>query len=67
MPKIIEPESALDWMTVFQLCDGAAKELVRANPNEPHHGRIDLFREAIVDGRRYCVRIKLTLAPAGAA
>lgn len=54
-------------MTVFQLCDGAAKELVRANPNEPHHGRIDLFREAIVDGRRYCVRIKLTLAPAGAA
>ena len=67
MPQIIEPDSALDWLTVYQLCKSAAHELVEANPLEPHRGRIDLFREAIVDGRRYCVRIKLTLVPAGAA
>lgn len=65
MPKIIEAGSALDWFTTRQLCEAAALELVTAHPHEPMRGRIDLYREVEMGGRRYMVRLKLTLMPAG--
>ena len=67
MPKIIEAGSALDWHTVGQLCEAAAADLVAAHPLEPQLGRIDLYRQVGVGERRYCVRLKLTITPAGAA
>ena len=66
MPKIIEPDSALDWFTVRQLCESATADLVAAYPHEPMLGRIDLYREVEHLGRRYMVRLKLTIVPAGA-
>ena len=65
MPKIIEPGSALGWHTVDQLCELATADLVRANPHEPMLGRIDLYRPVEYQGRRYMMRVKLTLVPAG--
>lgn len=65
--KIIEPGGAADWYTVGQLCKAAAHELVAAHPLNPKAGRIDLYRAVEHDGRRYFVRIKLTLIPAGRA
>jgi hypothetical protein len=67
MPKIIDPDSAVDWFTVRQLCETAAAELVAAHPLEPMRGRIDLYRPVEIRGRKYCVRVKLTILPAGAA
>lgn len=63
--KFIEPGSALDWATVYQLCKVACEELVAANPHEPMRGRIDLYRPVEHEGRRYMMRVKLTLVPAG--
>jgi hypothetical protein len=62
MPKIIEPDSAVDWYTTAQLCNAAVVDLYEANPNDPKAGRIDLYREVkLPDGRRGCMRIKLTV------
>lgn len=65
MPKIIEPDSALDWFTLRQLCEAATVDLVKANPHEPMLGRVDLYRPVEHEGRRYMMRVKLTLVPAG--
>jgi hypothetical protein len=62
MPMLIEPDSAIDWMTIRQICDAACRELVRANPNDPKAGRIDLYRLVTLDGKSRHVRIKLTIA-----
>jgi hypothetical protein len=48
-----------------QLCESATAELVLANPMEPAKGRIDLYREVNHMGRRYLVRMKVTITPAG--
>lgn len=61
MPLLIEPDSAIDWFTVKQLCEAAGRELVNANPNDPKRGRIDLYRSTYVDGRLVHVRVKLTI------
>lgn len=63
--KFVEPDSALDWMTVRQLCESAGSELLEAHPDNPRLGRIDLFREVDVGGRRLVVRCKLTLSYVG--
>jgi hypothetical protein len=60
MPKIVEPDSALDWYTLGQLCEAAGREIIAAAPNDPVTRRIDLFRDVNVDGRRITVRVKLT-------
>ena len=60
MPKIVEPDSALDWFTLGQLCEASAREIMAAAPNDPISRRIDLFRDVEVDGRRMTVRVKLT-------
>lgn len=64
MPKVVEPDSALDWYTVGQLCESAGADLVIANPNDPKLGRIDLYRRILVNGKPYCVRVKLTIVGA---
>lgn len=61
MPMLIEPDSAVDWFTVKQLCEAACRELVNANPNDPKAGRIDLYRLVRVDGKSRHIRIKLTV------
>lgn len=61
MPKIIEPDSAEDWLTLWQLAESAARELHKSHPFDPTLGRIDLWRYVTVDGRRMRVRIKLTV------
>jgi hypothetical protein len=63
--KIIEPDSAVDWLTVRQLAEGAAAELIAANPFDPKAHRIDLYRHVVLGGRTYFVRIKLTIAHVG--
>jgi hypothetical protein len=63
--RFIRPNCALDWFTLRQLCEAATAELVLANPVDPAHGRIDLYREVDHMGRRYLVRMKITLTPAG--
>lgn len=65
MSKIIEPDSALDWFTLKQLCDSAARELVEADPIDPKSRRIDLYRRVLFDGRAYFVRVKLTIVHVG--
>jgi hypothetical protein len=60
--KIIEPGSALDWYTVGQLCESAARELIAEHPSNPKLGRIDLHRDVVTRGRKHTVRIKLTIA-----
>lgn len=60
MPKIVEPDSALDWFTLGQLCEAAGREIIAAAPNDPSSRRIDLFRQVNVDGREVTVRVKLT-------
>ena len=63
--KIIEPGSALDWFTVGQYCEAVAKELIRAHPHEPMRGRIEMYREVAQGDRRYVVKVRMTLVPAG--
>jgi hypothetical protein len=65
VPKFIRPNSALDWFTVRQVCEEACEKLVEANPQEPTRGRIDFYREVDLNGRRYLVRLKVTIVPAG--
>ena len=60
MPLLIEPDSAIDWFTVKQLCEAAGREIIAAAPNDPGARRIDLFRHVEVDGRAVTVRVKLT-------
>lgn len=67
MSRFIRPNSALDWFTMRQLCEAATAELVMANPADPSHGRVDLYREVNHMGRRYLVRMKITITPAGVA
>jgi hypothetical protein len=64
--KFIKPNSSLDWFTVRQICEASAAELIKAHPHEPTRGRIDFYREVDIDGRRYLVRMKVTIVPAGA-
>jgi hypothetical protein len=61
MGRTVIPDSALDWMTVRQICQSAAADLMRANPIRPENGRIDLYRVVTVDGRTLTVRMKLTI------
>jgi hypothetical protein len=62
LPTFIEPDSALDWHTIGQLCEKAAKDIITEAPNDPVSRRIDLFRPCEVQGRKVTVRIKLTVA-----
>jgi hypothetical protein len=48
-------------MTVRQICQSAAADLIRTNPIRPENGRIDLYRVVTVDGRTLTVRMKLTI------
>lgn len=61
MGKTVIPDSALDWMTVRQICHSAAADLIRANPIRPEKGRIDLYRIVTVGGQTLTVRLKLTI------
>ena len=65
MSKFIRPNSALDWFTMRQICEEACDKLIEANPRDPTRGRIDFYREVDHMGKRYLVRMKVTIVPAG--
>lgn len=63
--RTIEPNSAIDWYSVYQLADYAVADLVKANPLEVERGVIYLTRVVDYLGTRYKLRIKLTAKEIG--
>lgn len=68
--KIITPGSAEDRLAIGRTCEHLARVIIGADPNHTRH-RIDLYREVMIDGRGYFVRVKFTVpflavAPPGA-